>query len=69
MERAELPFRQHGFQVITASTLFITTPEMSAWDFLPHAGALSASAKVFNEWLGTFWYRVVGPIEADDPIG
>ncbi len=49
MERAELAFRQHGFHVITASTLFATTPEMSAWHFLPHAGALSASARVFNE--------------------
>ena len=31
MPRAELAFRQHGFHVITASTLFVTTPEMSAW--------------------------------------
>ncbi len=69
MERAELAFRQHGFHVITASTLFATTPEMSTWHFLPHAGALSASAKVFNEWLGMFWYRIVRAIEADDPIG
>ena len=65
MTRAELAFRQHGFQVITASTLFITTPELSAWHFLPHAGALGVSARVFNEWLGMFWYRIVRAIEAE----
>ena len=65
MERAELAFRQHGFHVVPAPTLFTTTPEMSAWRFLPYAGALSASAKVFNEWLGLIWYRIVRAIEAE----
>ena len=69
MERAELAFRQHGFQVIPAPTLFATTPEVSVCHFLPHPGALGVSARIFNEWLGMFWNRVVGPIEADDPIG
>ncbi|MBL8671902.1 MAG: YdcF family protein [Alphaproteobacteria bacterium] len=60
MLRAELAFRQAGFDVIPAPTLFPTYPRLTAVDLVPSSGALHGSANALNHWFGFLVYALRG---------
>ncbi len=59
MPRALYSFRQAGFRVRAAPTIFTAnrmTP-LDVLDFVPQASALYLSVAALHEWLGMAWYR------------
>ncbi len=59
MRRARAAFEAVGFEVVPAPVS--VTPSPVAFSFthlVPSAGALSASAVAFHEWIGLLWYRL-----------
>jgi len=58
MPRAQLAFRQHGFDVIPAGTGYATRFQLTLLDFLPNASALHDSSLVFHEVIGIGWYHL-----------
>lgn len=60
MKRAKWSFEQAGFTVIPGPTCFIDREPIRLNAFIPGAHALALSAEVLHEWLGCWWYRLVG---------
>lgn len=60
MPRAVWSFRQFGFEVIPAPTVFDDWGEGGriVRDFLPNARALGRSAYAVHEYMGNLWYRI-----------
>lgn len=60
MHRAVLAFRHSGVEVTPAPTDFLavdaSAPEALNW--IPSAGALSATTHALHEYIGRLWYRV-----------
>jgi uncharacterized SAM-binding protein YcdF (DUF218 family) len=62
MPRAERAFRKAGFDVIPASTAYISRRESKLTDWLPSAEGLYATRVALWELLGIAWYKLRGEI-------
>jgi len=58
MRRARRSFETVGFVVTPAPTGFISPIAPLAFDFVPSAPGLSATAFAAHEWLGLLWYEI-----------
>jgi len=56
--RAAKAFRDAGFEVIEAPTIFTTRYQTDVLAFLPNAGALSNSSFFIHEIIGLVWYQI-----------
>lgn len=58
MLRAQRQFAEAGFDVVPASTHYVTHFRLTLLDFLPRADALRRSSDFCHEVLGLLWYRI-----------
>jgi uncharacterized SAM-binding protein YcdF (DUF218 family) len=58
MARAQAAFRRAGLEVVEAPTAFYSGGQMTAWAWLPGAGAMYRSFYATHEWIGLLWYRL-----------
>lgn len=58
MPRSVGAFQAAGFSVLPAPTAYSSLRALTAFDFVPSAGALQGSARALHEWIGILWYRL-----------
>lgn len=58
MQRAKSVFRQAGFDVVAAPTIFVSASRATAVDYFPRSIWLHHTAYAMHEWLGLAWYQV-----------
>ncbi len=58
MPRSVQVFEHAGFDVIPASTVFVTRNKTDLLSFIPNAGALLESYRFMHEVIGMLWYRL-----------
>ena len=61
MPRAQTAFEQAGFDVVPASTSFVSRRDLTLRNFVPSAPALRDTNYYFHEMLGLAWYRLKSP--------
>ncbi|MBK1636532.1 YdcF family protein [Rhodovulum adriaticum] len=64
MRRAEAVFRRAGFDVVPVATDFSVGPDpvKGPRRYMPSVGALGASTAVIHEYLGYWFYRLLGKV-------
>lgn len=58
MPRAQMIFKQSGFVVIPAPTVFFSRSRLSLLDFIPSGEGLRRSYYALHEWIGVAWYQL-----------
>jgi len=58
MPRAARVFRQHGFEVVPAPTMFFSGGPFGLSQLMPSAEGLRRSYYATYEWIGLAWYRL-----------
>ena len=59
MPRASREFKQAGFKVTPASTVYVTQRNKNLFSFIPSADAFLKSRLFIYEIIGTLWYRLI----------
>lgn len=58
MRRAVEAFEKTGLEVMPAPTILPGKRGLTAADFIPSGGGMSANARLLHEWLGRAWYAL-----------